>query len=651
MKPIFTLPFIFAFILFGSNSLYAQITAGGMPMGLDQSLKLTALPEVLLASPEWNKIREEDKGPIGQIRFAVPIECSIDPLKDGAWTTLPGGDRIWRLKIRSSDALGLMLAYEQFHLAPGVRLFMYQPDGKEVFGAYTAANNSASYQFITGMVHGESAIVELYEPAGVAGQSHFRISRAYHAYRNDALTPAGGTNKDLLNFGFGTSLACHININCPQGANWQTEKRGVVRIRMVLQEGIGWCSGSLVNNTSNDGTPYVLSAYHCDDGYTPIFDMWTFYFHYESADCNNPTSEPAAPSLVGCQLRASRQETDFLLLQMSSSIPPSYNAYFNGWNRATNAVISNSTMIHHPSGDIKKISIDNDPATIQGTTINWNNGVISPVNSHLKTIQDVGTYQVGSSGSPLFDQNHRIVGQLHGGSVNNNNPCIVNFTYWGRFSLSWDQGATTATRLKEWLDPGNAAPLTLNGIENPVPATYTLSGKVKTWWNANMPNVMVILNGSNGGTAVSDTTYSDAQGNYIFSDVPAGSTVNITAMKDIGDSNGVTSFDMVKIRKQILGNELLGSPYRIIAGDANQSGSVSSLDMVQIQKVILNIDPAFTNNTSWRFVAAAYQFPDPNNPFTNNPFGITNIAVNTDLSNLDLLGIKIGDVNETANGN
>ncbi len=130
-----------------------------------------------------------------------------------------------------------------------------------------------------------------------------------------------------------------------------------------------------------------------------------------------------------------------------------------------------------------------------------------------------------------------------------------------------------------------------------------------------------------------------------------GTQFGIVPKKDINDLNGVTTFDLVIIQKHILVIELLDSPYKMIAADANKSGTITNLDLIDIRKLILFIDTEFPNNTSWRFVDAAYQFPDPADPWSPpfpeikifNIFGSNNMATNQ-----DFVAVKIGDVNGSA---
>ncbi len=627
-------------------SLHAQISAGGIPPSWMPEWKtLTGdkpVEPVVLPKLDVQRAWEEDSQTPGQNRFAAPISTNITMENAGIWTDLPDGSRLWRCGIHAADALGLVISFEHLQLPAGAQLFTYSSDKQWVRGAYTAQSINPSGKFLVGVVPGATAWLECREPAAVRGQSQLLIKRVDYAYDRNAMATAQVAGVT----GFGNSVPCHLNVNCPQGANWQTEKRGITRILMVFSNGLGWCSGTTIANTSNTPEPLVLSANHCQlIGDNPDFALWRFDFGYESADCNNPASEPVEKSVLGCERVAARLETDFMLLRMSA-LPANFNVYFNGWNRNTNPGITSSTFIHHPVGDIKKISIDQQAATVFPQQINWG-GVfgISPSNSHWIVVPDEGYFQPGSSGSPLFNPSKLIVGQLHGGNATPAN-CTVQNTYWGRFDLSWNQGTTANARLRDWLDPNNTGAMTQTGYIPPAPTQFSVSGNVQTHWGQPMPNLLIQLGGS-----ASATTQTDASGNFTFPNLAAGSNLTITPVRDTFDTNGVTSFDLVLISKHLLGLESFDSPWKIVASDANSSNGVTTFDIVEIRKTILGLYPGYPGNTSWRFFPATTTFADPMQPFaTSLPAGsisVNNLQANFTTGNF--IGVKIGDTNNNAN--
>ncbi|MEM1120676.1 MAG: PKD domain-containing protein [Bacteroidota bacterium] len=136
-------------------------------------------------------------------------------------------------------------------------------------------------------------------------------------------------------------------------------------------------------------------------------------------------------------------------------------------------------------------------------------------------------------------------------------------------------------------------------------------------------------------------------GTYVFEDLVTPATYTVTPKKNDAPINGVSTFDMVIIQNHILGNERLDSPYKLIAADANNNGRVTVADIIELRKLLLLEISELPNTDAWRFVDASYEFPDPTNPFeVDFPESVT-VDLNAD-SSADFIGIKIGDVNNTA---
>lgn len=453
-------------------ALNAQISTNEKPISFDRDL-IFKNTKVLskFSKPDLRQVFIEDsilsEYPEVPERFSVPIDVNLTTENAGDWTTIDSFN-VWQLQINVDAAKAITLAYDKFWLPDGAKLFIYSKDRKHVLGAFTSLNNNKNEKvsgFVTGFIKGDDVIIEYYEPQHIKNKGIISISRIGYVYKNLALF-----NYENTVVGFGNSLSCHININCPEGNNWQEEKRAVSAYYNIY-DGTGLCSGALVNNTSNDRTPYYLTANHCfngpdSEGNNNLW-QWVFYWNYESSGCNNGNNF-TPPSTQGAIMKANNSYTDFALLELSDDPKniTGYIPYYLGWTRSTTPATS-ATGIHHPKGDIKKISIDNHQANIYNKTINWSGGTPSQPNTHWKVTFDIGAIEKGSSGSPLMDQNHRIIGQLHGGGI----VCAPVDSYYGRFDLSWDYGSTSSRRLKDWLDPTGVNSQTLDGIN-----TFSISG-------------------------------------------------------------------------------------------------------------------------------------------------------------------------------
>ncbi len=185
-------------------------------------------------------------------------------------------------------------------------------------------------------------------------------------------------------------------------------------------------------------------------------------------------------------------------------------------------------------------------------------------------------------------------------------------------------------------------------IQSPPPIDMAaLSGNIQTEQGAKVEQTTINLTGYDMPPALTGAT-----GNYEFQEVPMYDNYIVTPEKNMNPLNGVSTFDLVLMSKHILGISTLDSPYKLIAADINRSGTITAFDMVQLRKLILNITEEFPNNTSWRFVDAAYEFQDPTNPLGEaipETYEITDL--DTDMTWLDFVAIKIGYLNNSAQPN
>jgi hypothetical protein len=184
----------------------------------------------------------------------------------------------------------------------------------------------------------------------------------------------------------------------------------------------------------------------------------------------------------------------------------------------------------------------------------------------------------------------------------------------------------------------------LCGINDP----GTMAGLIETEDQESVANVTVDLSGSMSSDMVTGNN-----GAYSFTNLQSGMDYTVTPSRNGDYLNGVSTFDLVLISKHILGVEPLDSPYKMIAADANSSGNISTLDLIQLRKLILSIDTELSNNTSWRFVEAAYQFPNPANPWQEDFPEVINQNNLPDVGvfNADFVAVKVGDIDGNAQAN
>jgi len=420
---------------------YGQIQHGGSPI----SLSLGNLPQEvpMITAPPINiqALHEEDE--VVDLIKDIPwrygyIHYVNASLQDGVFEALPNGDRVWRLKINSVGAQTLNLTFDVYKLAPGAQLFIYNENYNDVLGSFTSENNKDHGFLTTTLIKGDLITVELYEPQAVVGLSALHLQRVVHGYR--AL--------DYQKKYIGDSGNCNNNVVCPEGDSWRDQIRSVGILLSQNNLSAGFCTGALINNSCSDGKPYFLTANHCgaDDPTTLVG------FNFESTACNSNAGPYVNNTVSGVTKRANNGGSDFMLLELSSAPPANYNVYYAGWDRS-GTTTAGQVGVHHPAGDVKKISFDNQSAT----QANYSGAQCWRIGAW-----EDGTTEGGSSGSPLFNLNGNIIGQLYGGSASCSS--ITN-DFYGRFDISWDNGTGPSNELKTWLDACNTNLPALSGYD------------------------------------------------------------------------------------------------------------------------------------------------------------------------------------------
>lgn len=430
-----------------SFSLKAQVTNEGEP----KSWKIettAAIDAVKMPEFDLEKLLEEDRANSTKkdmpFRFGHEFITDYAITNSGDWQTLANGDRIWRMRFYSEGAKTMNFVLSNFYLPEGSTLYLYNNERTDVLGAYTSSQNSEERVLGTWLIGGEDIWIEYYEPKQVKNQGSFTISKVVHGYRS---------SNDFIrnNKGLNDSGNCNQDVNCPIGSLDNLKDINKKAVGLIIVGNSGFCSGALVNNTSNNGTPYFLTANHCVGSVSGI-SQWAFRFNWVSVNTvcaqstNSISNNNYYQTISGASLRARRAQSDFCLVQITSSLPQSWDVVYAGWDRTTN-VPSSTFGIHHPAGDIMKVCRDDN----QPTSLNTGGQNVWRINNW-----DLGVTEGGSSGSPLFNNNGRIIGQLFGGDADcNGTTDNGGYDEYGRFNISWEGGFSPSSRLKEWLDPNN----------------------------------------------------------------------------------------------------------------------------------------------------------------------------------------------------
>ena len=367
-------------------------------------------------------------------KFALPSLVDIHLLKEAAHKD-SNGLSIYHFIIKAPDVLNLSVQFSEFVLSPNAVLSIYNQ--YELTDSIVSKENNENRTWRTRTYEGNVLNFVLKFPINELEKIKLKIGTVYYGYDNFQ-----------ERFGSpGASESCNINVNCPLGAGWQGERNAIA----IIQTPNGNASGVLVMNTCGKNIPYFLTAKHVlDQGGNPA--NWVFQFFYFSTDCNTNTGYREDVQFNGGVLKASYGPSDFALLQLSQTPPNNLGIHYAGWNRNNVLPFGGMTGIHHPNFDVMKISRSNNfiSRSFSGAY----------ANTHWEVVWLQGITAPGSSGSPLFDPNHRIIGQLHSGGSSCATPNAPD--WYGSFDISWTGGGTNTTRLSNWLDPSNSGATTTN---------------------------------------------------------------------------------------------------------------------------------------------------------------------------------------------
>lgn len=485
------------------------------PLNEVEQIRFKALDLDVLAQADATRESSD-----GTTRFAFPHEVVLSTERFGHWDEI-GEISVWRLRFEAAGATLINFGFRDVQMPQGSQLFIYSPeaagqqvvDTYKVIGPYGSEINQPHGQFWTPNLYGARAVVEVSMPTRLREQFSLTVQQVSHGYRGfgskapgyqQVLDDLDGTGKQSCStLGGARSGSCNQDVAClSEDDPWNLPRQSVGAYQV---NGVDFCTGSLVNNTNNDRRMLFMTARHCI-GPSDAPNVVIFW-NYEWPTCRRPGDssgsqvnppDPNQSSSGTTFLAATRNPfsgascpggvgdecSDMMLVEVNDEPETEWNLYWSGWDRRPPPTICAQgpgastdglcASIHHPGVDEKRITwVDTN---IQIGSIAGSNNVHwhpfwHPNPPELPNMPPGGALppavtEGGSSGSPLYSADQRLIGVLSGG------PAFCGATgaslsdFYGGLFHGWDGLGTPTTRMRDHLDPLGTNPEFIDGVGN-----------------------------------------------------------------------------------------------------------------------------------------------------------------------------------------
>jgi hypothetical protein len=308
------------------------------------------------------------------LRTGVAREVTIGD-EDGQWEQLAGIGWLWTVRVVSDDATAIRLHFVNVTLPEGAQIAVRGESGLPLYGYYdTYSRDVQRGQFWTTEVFGDTALVEYFWPNSRVRQPAlpFAIDSVMHNYHEIFAQIQGGGAREGN---------CHNDVTCyPE---WLNERNGTCMITIVIPPDTWLCSAAMLATTTQDETPYILTARHCvgnDDEAQTV----TAYFKFHTLTCNSG-SATLGPVARGCTYLATHTGADQTLMMLDGALPT--GVAWVGWSSVAIGAGRDVATIGHPDGAYKRITF--------GTTFSYDT-------NYIGISWYSGTVEGGNSGGGLF---------------------------------------------------------------------------------------------------------------------------------------------------------------------------------------------------------------------------------------------------------
>ena len=455
--------------------------------------------------------------------FAKAFVQNITTNSSGIWVKNKDDSYSWLCSISSAKAYSLSFQLRNCIIPQGAKLYILNVKNKQLIETFTTTNTNRDSTLFTEPIPGDTLVFELDMPRSTdISKSFLTIAAVYHDFRDFYKVTA-------VKRGLGNSGTCEYDINCGNGLKWQKEKHSIVQIIFSTKVGVQTCTGTLINNTSNNKVPYILTSNTCIKD-AAMASSAIFYFNYENTICQGSDAQKTQ-FMTGSDLVATTKDSithlDFTLLRLKTAIPTSFNPYYSGWSLKKDTVNAVTTL-HHPKADALKISYSSE--YIKESSFTSESGFLK--NSHWQIAKwDTGVTESGSSGSPLFNANHQIIGILTGGDSFCGNP--IN-DFFAKFSKAWNYYPDSTNQLQYWLDPSHTGSNELNGFK---PLYINISSTHVLFDSSETKTTAITLSSNTSCTIHSDQSWLTVSPNVLASGTV---TLSITATVNTGTERSAT---------------------------------------------------------------------------------------------------------------
>lgn len=367
-----------------------------------------AVRDAVLPPLDINRAFAEDAaGPAGALRVGVNADFVFDASTTGRLWQLPDGRFACSTVIAGDGAVGVRLRVGALELPAGMELYVHgREDSSGAFPVMRAG-------WLPTIWEDDVVLTVVGDDAAFSGMPTVLVDGVSQMYRDARNNRAAECPRQ------------HLDVTCY--SDFTILSRAVALYDFTTSGGTFICTGSLLADADTSSqVPWFYTANHCISD-TASADSTEFYWFYQTSSCNG-----SAPSInsstrsFGARLIKTRQSADGTLLRLDQPAPPT--AAFLGWTATLASEGSDAAVVQHPSGDYKRIAfanIDDNSYSIEGR------------DCYLVTYTN-GTTEGGSSGSPLINDNGRVIGSLFGGEQCNNSPSQHISDYYGRFVKFYD---------------------------------------------------------------------------------------------------------------------------------------------------------------------------------------------------------------------